>query len=76
MSTLPGRSIDDGKANAVKLDFVAELNRCLDEAERGANAIAQGAAYLMSVDLRIGAEGAFKVGLNETQIEMVLRHFG
>lgn len=40
------------------------------------HAIAQGAAYLLSADLRLGAAGDFKIGLNETQIDMVLRHFG
>lgn len=30
----------------------------------------------MSADYRIGARGAFKTGLNETQIGMTLRHFG
>ena len=40
------------------------------------HAIAQGAAFLMAADLRVGGTGDFKLGLNETQIDMVLRHFG
>lgn len=40
------------------------------------HAIAQGAAFLLSADFRIGARGTFKTGLNETQIGMTLRHFG
>lgn len=40
------------------------------------HAIAQGAAYLMSADVRVGAAGDFRMGLKETQIDMVLRRFG
>lgn len=40
------------------------------------HAIAQGAAFLLAGDIRIGARGDFKIGLNETQIGMPLRHFG
>ncbi|MEM9938288.1 MAG: crotonase/enoyl-CoA hydratase family protein [Pseudomonadota bacterium] len=40
------------------------------------HAIAQGAAFLLAGDIRIGAKGNFKIGLNETQIGMPLRHFG
>ncbi|MEL7043112.1 MAG: crotonase/enoyl-CoA hydratase family protein [Pseudomonadota bacterium] len=40
------------------------------------HAIAQGAAFLLAGDIRIGVNGDFKIGLNETQIGMTLRHFG
>ena len=40
------------------------------------HAIAQGAAFLLAGDVRVGAVGEFKIGLNETQIGMTLRHFG
>lgn len=37
--------------------------------------IAMGAFILLGCDTRIGARGAFKIGMNETQINMVLPHF-
>lgn len=40
------------------------------------HAIAQGAAFLLAGDVRVGTVGEFKIGLNETQIGMTLRHFG
>lgn len=39
------------------------------------HALAMGALLLMAADLRIGASGAFKLGLNETAIRMVLPEF-
>lgn len=38
----------------------------------GGHAMAAGAFMLLAADLRIGAEGAFRVGLNETQIGLTL----
>ncbi len=40
------------------------------------HAIAAGAFTLLAADTRIGAEGAFKIGLNETAIGMTLPVFG
>lgn len=40
------------------------------------NAIAMGAFLLLSADLRVGAAGAFRIGLNEVQIGMTLPYFG
>lgn len=40
------------------------------------NAIAMGAFLLLSADYRIGAEGAFRIGLNEVMIGMTLPWFG
>lgn len=40
------------------------------------HAIAAGAFLLLAADTRIGAEGAFKIGLNETAIGMTLPVFG
>jgi enoyl-CoA hydratase len=40
------------------------------------NAIAMGAFLLLAADHRIGAEGEFKIGLNEVAIGMTLPHFG
>lgn len=40
------------------------------------HALAMGAMLLMSADTRIGTAGDFKIGLNETQIGMVMPHFG
>ncbi len=37
--------------------------------------IAMGAFILLGCDTRFGASGAFKIGMNETQINMVLPHF-
>jgi enoyl-CoA hydratase len=39
------------------------------------HALAAGAILLMSGDVRIGAEGAFKIGLNEVSIGMPVPHF-
>ena len=40
------------------------------------HAIAKGAFILLSVDYRIGIEGAFKLGLNEVAIGMTMHHTG
>ncbi|CDZ93046.1 MULTISPECIES: crotonase/enoyl-CoA hydratase family protein [Pseudomonadaceae] len=40
------------------------------------HAIAKGAFLLLSVDYRIGVEGAFHIGLNEVQIGMTMHHAG
>lgn len=40
------------------------------------HAVAGGALLVMSGDYRIGARGAFKIGLNEVAIGMTLPHFG
>ena len=40
------------------------------------HALAGGALYLLCCDLRLGAEGAFKVGLNEVQIGLPLPLLG
>lgn len=40
------------------------------------HALAGGALFLLACDLRVGAEGAFKVGLNEVQIGLPLPLFG
>ncbi|MBA1263526.1 crotonase/enoyl-CoA hydratase family protein [Stutzerimonas stutzeri] len=40
------------------------------------HAIAKGAFLLLSVDYRIGVEGAFNIGLNEVQIGMTMHHAG
>jgi enoyl-CoA hydratase len=42
----------------------------------GGHAIAMGAFMVMAGDERIGAKGAFKIGLNETAIGMTLPTFG
>jgi enoyl-CoA hydratase len=39
------------------------------------HALAAGAILLMAADVRIGAEGAFKIGLNEVAIGMPVPHF-
>ncbi len=39
------------------------------------HALAAGALTLLSTDYRVGARGAFKIGLNETAIGMTLPHF-
>ena len=39
------------------------------------HALAMGSLLLLASDLRIGAEGAFKIGLNEVAIKMVLPQF-
>ena len=124
-------ALDDGKANAVNLDFIATVNDSLDRAAAGAKAIviagrpgrfcggfdlsvvgsggeaarelvgggasmlrrlymhpqpvviactghavAAGAFILLAADTRVGAEGDFKIGLNETAIGMGLPPFG
>ncbi|TLX60537.1 crotonase/enoyl-CoA hydratase family protein [Stutzerimonas nosocomialis] len=40
------------------------------------HAVAKGAFLLLSADYRIGAEGAFSIGLNEVQIGMTMHHAG
>ena len=40
------------------------------------SAIANGGFILMSCDYRVGIEGPFKIGLNETQIGMIMHHVG
>jgi len=40
------------------------------------HAIAKGAFLLLASDYRIGAEGAFNIGLNEVQIGMTMHHAG
>ena len=40
------------------------------------HAIAKGAFLLLSSDYRIGADGAFKIGLNEVTIGMTMHHVG
>ncbi|PRB83921.1 crotonase/enoyl-CoA hydratase family protein [Pseudomonas sp. MYb185] len=40
------------------------------------HAIAKGAFLLLSADYRIGAEGPFKIGLNEVAIGMTMHHVG
>jgi len=40
------------------------------------HAIAKGAFLLLASDYRIGAEGAFKIGLNEVMIGMTMHHVG
>lgn len=123
--------IDDGKANAVSQDFIAEMHAALDEAEKSADAIvifgrpgrfsagfdlkvmmndpaaagdlvtaggqlftrifeypkpviaactghalAAGALLLLACDTRIGTQGDYKLGLNETAIGMTLPDYG
>ncbi len=41
----------------------------------GGHALAMGALLLLGADLRIGAEGEFKIGLNEVAIRLPLPHF-
>jgi enoyl-CoA hydratase len=40
------------------------------------HAVAKGAFLLLSADYRVGAEGAFSIGLNEVQIGMTMHHVG
>lgn len=40
------------------------------------NCIAKGAFILLSCDYRIGVEGPFMIGLNETKIGMIMHHVG
>ncbi|MGB5325448.1 MAG: crotonase/enoyl-CoA hydratase family protein [Pseudomonadales bacterium] len=40
------------------------------------NCIAKGAFVLLSCDFRIGVEGPFAIGLNETKIGMIMHHVG
>ncbi|MCK1794088.1 crotonase/enoyl-CoA hydratase family protein [Pseudomonas violetae] len=40
------------------------------------HAVAKGAFLLLSVDYRIGVEGAYSIGLNEVQIGMTMHHAG
>ncbi|MBT8138748.1 MAG: crotonase/enoyl-CoA hydratase family protein [Gammaproteobacteria bacterium] len=40
------------------------------------NCIAKGAFVMLSCDYRVGVEGPFKIGLNETQIGMIMHHVG
>ncbi len=40
------------------------------------HAVAKGAFLCLSADIRIGAEGAFKIGLNEVAIGMTMHHAG
>jgi enoyl-CoA hydratase len=40
------------------------------------HALAMGAFVLLSADLRIGADGPFKIGLNEVTIGLTVPHFG
>ncbi|MCG8610649.1 MAG: crotonase/enoyl-CoA hydratase family protein [Pseudomonadales bacterium] len=40
------------------------------------HAVAKGAFILLSADVRIGAEGPYKIGLNEVAIGMVMHHAG
>lgn len=40
------------------------------------HAVAQGAFLLLSADLRVGARGAFKIGLNEVVIGLTIPHYG
>lgn len=40
------------------------------------HAVAKGAFLLLSADFRVGAEGAFTIGLNEVQIGMTMHHVG
>lgn len=40
------------------------------------HAVAKGAFLLLSADYRIGAEGAFTIGLNEVQIGLTMHHVG
>jgi enoyl-CoA hydratase len=40
------------------------------------HAIAQGGFTLLSADVRIGASGAFKIGLNEVVIGLTIPHYG
>jgi enoyl-CoA hydratase len=42
----------------------------------GGHALAMGAFLLLSADLRIGVEGAYKIGLNEVAIGLTVPHFG
>ena len=83
--------MDDGKANAVGHDLIDGIHTALDRAEAEATAVAilgrEGrfsAGFDLSVmsggqgvacDTRIGAEGTFKIGLNETAIGMALPQF-
>jgi enoyl-CoA hydratase len=124
-------TLDDGKANALSPDVIAQIHASLDRAEKEAkalllvgrpgrfsagfdlsvmrqggdvvaslvragaelalrlyefpmpvvmactgHALAMGAILLLSADLRIGAKGDFKIGLNEVAIGMSLPVFG
>jgi enoyl-CoA hydratase len=125
-------ALDDGKANAFGLAFIASFNARLDRAEKEAkavailgrpgllsggfdlkvinggdpeeisrmvnagarlmmriyghpqpvvvgatgHAVALGAFLLLAADYRIGTEGEFKIGLNETAIGLSLPEFG
>ena len=124
-------AVDDGKANALGFDLIAEFQETLDKAESDAkaavisgrpgrfcagfdlsvmredpgkagelvnagghlllrlfenplpiviactgHALAAGGLMLLAADTRIGTEGDFKIGLNETAIGMVLPVFG
>ncbi|HPZ51262.1 MAG TPA: crotonase/enoyl-CoA hydratase family protein, partial [Propionibacteriaceae bacterium] len=40
------------------------------------HAVAKGAFLLLSADYRVGADGAFQIGLNEVQIGMTMHHVG
>lgn len=40
------------------------------------HAVAKGAFILLSADYRVGAEGAFSIGLNEVQIGLTMHHVG
>lgn len=40
------------------------------------HAVAQGAFLLLGADVRVGASGDFKIGLNEAQIGLVIPHYG
>lgn len=123
-------TMDDGKANALTLDMLAEVNAALDKAQAdgavvlftgragyftggfdlktlmsgkidgpnllqagfelahrilgfpkpvvvacGGHALAMGSFLLLAADIRIGAEGAFKIGANEVAIGMPMPNF-
>lgn len=72
---------DDVKAFADLVMTGAELLRRIVEAPVPVvlgvtgHAVAMGALLTMAADYRIGAEGRFKIGLNEVAIGMTLPHF-
>src|SRR5437868_13265301 len=66
-----GRLVTDGGALITRL-FGSEVPVVI--ACTG-HAVAAGALLLLGADVRIGAQGAFRIGLIETQLGMVLLHW-
>jgi enoyl-CoA hydratase len=75
-------TIDDGKVNVFSIEMLRALHEAFDRAERAPVAVActghafpAGAFLLMAADTRVGADGPFKLGLNEVRIGLTLPWF-